>query len=567
MKIHGLFAWLAKHKHVYVLIVIALLWVQVITQLFYPYDTALPGARLAEQNVAGKSRVAIAGDLQADFQGKTITFATSSSTVDVPLIQLGATLESDSMARELTEYPLWQRFIPFSAYVLRPQVSNYNLTFNKSILQKESKEISRILSIQPVNAGLAITKGKLVVTEAKDGQVVAAEKVAAKVESYNFSPEAGRVEVQSKVTEPEVKDASIAPVREKAQAMIARQYILRLPNGKEVIPSQKNVASWLKLKETSNGLDVILNKVALQRYIGTVNKSIYVAPTSGVVRLRDGNVTSRTAGTDGTTIDTNDLVTKLQNAANSNEPSVAMDVLTQPIAPSTVYTHTYSSSQSGLRAYVNYTTSSENVLIALQQIGGKGWSASGRATESIPSASTYKLFVALWLFDQMNKNKIHWNDPWLDTNVSGCFDRMTIASTNPCAVAWLDSYGRQKMNSFVYSKGFSVGTNFALPDATHSTAADLLKFMIGLNSGSLVGGAQRDRLLHSLSVHPFRYGVPTGSAGTVYDKVGFLWDYVHDAAIVRHPKGTYVVVIMTKGAGGYSRIAQITRELEGIMYP
>ncbi len=144
---------------------------------------------------------------------------------------------------------------------------------------------------------------------------------------------------------------------------------------------------------------------------------------------------------------------------------------------------------------------------------------------------------------------------------------MTIASTNPCAVAWLDSFGRTNMNNFVYARGFSGGTSFTNPMAVHTTANDLRKFMAGLHSSSLVKGAQRDRLLHSLSVHPYRYGVPTGSAGSVQDKVGFLWDYVHDAAIVRHPKGTYIVAIMTKGAGGYARIASITRELERIMYP
>ena len=143
---------------------------------------------------------------------------------------------------------------------------------------------------------------------------------------------------------------------------------------------------------------------------------------------------------------------------------------------------------------------------------------------------------------------------------------MTNAGTNPCAEAWLNSWGRDNVNNFVYEHGFSRGTTFTDPVATHTTAADLAKFMIGLEDGSLVGGAYRDRLLHSLSVHPYRSGVPAGSAGQVWDKVGFLWDYVHDAAIVRHPKGRYVIVVMTKGRS-YATIAGITREVEKIMYP
>jgi len=52
----------------------------------------------------------------------------------------------------------------------------------------------------------------------------------------------------------------------------------------------------------------------------------------------------------------------------------------------------------------------------------------------------------------------------------------------------------------------------------------------------------------------------------VHDKVGFLWDYVHDTAIVNHPKGNYVMTIMTKGQS-YAAIAAVTREVERIMYP
>ena len=93
--------------------------------------------------------------------------------------------------------------------------------------------------------------------------------------------------------------------------------------------------------------------------------------------------------------------------------------------------------------------------------------------------------------------------------------------------------------------------------------------MIGLNNGTLVSGANRDRLLNNLSRHPYKYGIATGSvvaSDKVYDKVGFLWDYIHDTAIVTHPRGTYILTIMTKGQS-YAAIANVTREIERIMYP
>src|SRR5690606_27503596 len=104
------------------------------------------------------------------------------------------------------------------------------------------------------------------------------------------------------------------------------------------------------------------------------------------------------------------------------------------------------------------------------------------------------------------------------------------------------------------SRGVSRGTTFTSPIAVHTTAADLTNHMTKLERGELYDDVYRQRLYHSLSTHPYRYGIATGSSGQVYDKVGFLWDYVHDTGVVKHPRGTYVVTIMTKGQS-YARIA------------
>lgn len=226
----------------------------------------------------------------------------------------------------------------------------------------------------------------------------------------------------------------------------------------------------------------------------------------------------------------------------------------------------YTSSQAGLRAYVNDAARAQNATIVVQQLDGNKWSADAGGATSMPSASTYKLYVAWMLFNKMDQGDIGWDDPMLGTTVSNCFDQMTIASTNACAEQWLDTFGRTNINNFLYSRGYSAGTTFTNPTAAHTTANDLAKFMVALENGSAIGGAHRDRLLHSLSVHPYRRGVPSGSGGQVWDKVGFLWDYVHDAAIVHHPKGKYVIVVMTKGRS-YATIAEITRQVEKIMYP
>jgi hypothetical protein len=332
-------------------------------------------------------------------------------------------------------------------------------------------------------------------------------------------------------------------------------------------PSRDEIATWITIREDGAGALVLgADSEKISAYVATINKEVAVEPGTSNITIVNGYETSRTVAEPGKAINDNLLAVQLAEGLFSQDLNIIIDSQLVDVPPKIIYNNKYSASEEGLRAYVNDIASSKNVRISLVQLDGNKWTASARETESIPAASTFKLFVALVLFDKMDKGEIHWGDAILDTTVSGCFDRMTIASTNPCATEWINQFGRQYINDFIYARGFSNGTNFLASDAVHTTAADLTKFMIGLQNGSLIGGANRDRLLNSLSTHPYKYGVQTGSHGKAYDKVGFLWDYIHDAAIVVHPRGTYVVTIMTKGYS-YSTIADITRELERIMYP
>ncbi len=284
------------------------------------------------------------------------------------------------------------------------------------------------------------------------------------------------------------------------------------------------------------------------------------------IKIVNGREVGRTVGSLGKGLDYDRIINQLASDLLETERQIVLDLPFKDLQPSVIFNSKYTSSQEGLQAYLNDTVRTKNMYIKVEQLDTGGWSSGARDTESIPSGSTYKLFVALILFDKMQKGEIRWADPMLDTTVSGCFERMTVASTNPCAESWIAQFGRQYINDFIHELGFSDGTSFTTGSANQTTAADLNKYMKGLNDGTLVKGEYRDRLLESLSKHPYTYGIPTGSQGQVYDKVGFLWDYIHDTAIVRHPRGDYVMTIMTQDQS-YAAIAAVTREIERIMFP
>jgi hypothetical protein len=303
-------------------------------------------------------------------------------------------------------------------------------------------------------------------------------------------------------------------------------------------------------------------------YLEEINASVGTPAGRTNISIVNGRETGRTPGASGRGINRELLIAQLTDVLmkKANKPQLPLVAQFVDIQPGIIYNNKYTATQEGLQAYVNDVSRARNVRISIQQIDGGKWSANARANESTPSASTFKLYVSLMLFDKMKKGEIRWSDPMLDTTVSGCFNRMTIASTNPCAYKWLDTWGRSNVNAFVYAHGFSQGTFFSSSEATRTTAADLTQYMIGLNSGALVSEPYRSQLLHNLFIHPYQEGIPAGSAGIVHNKVGFLWDYTHDTAIVQHPKGTYVMTVMTKGQS-YTAIANITREVERIMYP
>ena len=556
-----------KHHRVLVWVVFFVCAGVIAAQLLYPADRALPLVRVAHQRVAWQNHEQLAHVLDEQFRGTTLKLTVGDMSTELPLASTGAEPNSEQMIDRLITYPFWQRFVPFSILLHTEDIDEVDVYYTDPILKKLSEEQAKKLSFGAVNARLAIEDGELVATAEKEGSETTASDVYEAI--AHARPTLGGttvVAVAAKRIEPNETAKSLQSVRQAAEAALARQVNI-MAGDFEFTPDRAVVASWLQITTNEAGvptLQVAGDKIA--EYFDSIDAKAGTPAGRTNINLVDGHETSRTTGASGRAIDRDELRTQLTAWLLAGEGETRLVAAFYDVAPSVIYDNKYTATEEGLRAYVTDASRRMNVHIAIQQIDGGKWSASARADESIPSASTYKLFVAKWLFDQMDKGIVHWNDPMLDTTVSVCFDRMTIASTNPCAESWLAQAGRANFNEYIWGIGFSRGTNFNMPVATQTTANDLQRMMLGINDGTILKGANRDRLYHSLSTHPYRYGIPTGSSGQVYDKVGFLWDYVHDTAIVRHPKGTYVMTIMTKGQS-YATIANLTREIERIMYP
>lgn len=537
-------------------------------QLLYPPDRALPFTKIAQTNTTWQTHDQLAELVNQSFQDTRLNLIVDSALrTEVPLATAGAEPNTEAMVKQLMDYPFWQRFIPFSLFMHTATLKTADVYYTVSVLQATSEEQAAKLTAEPLNARLAIENGVLVATAEQRGSEVRASSVYEAI--TNARPTLGAatdVFVSAARVSPSETSKSLESVRGAAEDALSRRVTIEV-DGHRFMPDNETIASWLEIAVGDDRQATLrIADDQLNHYFDMIDKEVGTPAGQTNINLTNGRETSREAGKNGLAVDRESVKDRigewLLNGTGNAEVAAAL----KEVPPSVIYDNKYTATEEGLRTYVADASKRMNVHIAIQQLDGGKWTASARADESIPSASTYKLFVAKWLFDQMDKGLVHWDDPMLDTTVSVCFDRMTIASTNPCAESWLAKAGRSNFNEYIYGLGFSRGTSFTMPDATHTTANDLQRMMLGINDGSIMSGAHKDRLLRSLSTHPYRYGIPTGSGGQVWDKVGFLWDYVHDTAIVKHPKGTYVMTIMTKGQS-YATIANLTREIERIMYP
>ncbi len=548
--------------------VLPLLGIILLLQLLYPTDRGLPFASIAGESMfwVEHDKMAQAIAKQFDQIKLKITIGNDKS-VEFLAKSAGAEPNTEVMINKLREYPLLQRLIPGSILWQAGELKEADIYYSGMPFQKFLEGKSKELSFPPQNARLTIEDGRLKATEAIKGSTVSTNELLATISRAKV--QLGKttvIEAPSKRQAAARTSKDLAKVRGQAEAALAHTVAIKVENS-SFSPDAKEIASWIVLATGENGdVTLSIDKEKVKAYLYDVNNKVGTPAGQTNITIVDGREVGRVTGSVGRAIDVTALADQIASSLLLPPTEVAVAAQFIEVQPSIIFNSKYTATQAGLQAYLNDTARSRNMRISVQQLDGERWTAGARDYESIPSGSTYKLFVALVLFDKVDKGEIHWDDPMLDTTVAGCFDRMTVASTNPCAESWIAQFGRQYINDFIYARGFSSGTSFTTGSANQTTAADLTKYMIGLNDGTLVSGANRERLLNNLGRHPYRYGIPTGSRGQVNDKVGFLWDYIHDTAIVRHPRGTYILTIMTKGQS-YGAIASVTREIERIMYP
>jgi len=189
------------------------------------------------------------------------------------------------------------------------------------------------------------------------------------------------------------------------------------------------------------------------------------------------------------------------------------------------------------------------------------------------SASTYKLYIAAYLFHQHAAGLYTWTPAEEDG-----FQRMIVNSANDFSEDVIDTYGPVALDDYLASRHYYSPT-FVSGQVATTTAYSLTLVLkdLATQSGPFSHAKDQQKLLSLMKQQVYRTGIPAGAAaakkGTVVaDKVGFLADTNNDAAIVTLPNGErYILVIMTHGheqAGfsGFPRMAKIATHVQKLVY-
>jgi beta-lactamase class A len=201
--------------------------------------------------------------------------------------------------------------------------------------------------------------------------------------------------------------------------------------------------------------------------------------------------------------------------------------------------------------------------ISVRQISGGDAQASYQSDQRFYPASIYKLLILETLFKKTPYSA--WGKSLSNgMTITKCVDRMIRYSDNNCGVALGIYAGWTPATNQLKSLGL---TNTALntPDnQLRTSAGDVAKYLEYFYADTAYPDAKQFTL-NVMSQQLYRSGIPAGSTGcTVYDKIGDLNGYKHDAGIVACPDTTYILVVMSKG-GSYAQIADIAAQAHDML--
>ena len=541
-----------------------LLVVVVAAQLLWPKNRALPGVSADSLGVGGKTTTAIQKELDSAYKSAQLTVVTGAKKSTTSFAEAGIDPQTKQTAQAAVDYPLVWRFVPFSSlFIGADRNTSMSASFDDDRLKYLAMQISKEAYVASKNASVTVSGDKVKLISAKPSQSYGANEIIRGIKTSTLNPKA-TVTIKAQETEAPRSDKEVKAVLEKAQKAVDTQLTF-LVNNETISVNKATIGSWLDFPEDpkTKMLSLSVNVEVLKKYLtDTVQPKVYKAPGVTTVTLVDNVETGRTVGASGRGIDAPKVVESVNTALQAGKKTtVQVSVATLP--PSIVYKRSYSKTSAGLNALLDNIAGSKGFGVTVATMYGTGMAANANGSKQFEAASTYKLYVAYVVFQKINQGAMTWNDNINGKTAAQCFDDMIVKSDNNCSKALVAKVGGWQVVEDAM-RGLGLGGTDLTGSTLLTTANDLSIFLQKLQAGSLLNANDTARLLDTMKRQVYRAGIPKGTGQTVADKVGFVNNVIHDAAIVYGPNGPYVLVIMTSNSS-WSAIASIAAQINSYL--
>lgn len=556
-------AFVLRHQIWFLSLVFAAV-LSVIAQLFFLNGKSGFNDEISGLDVSYKSTQQIAQDLSKHLGSASATVKTKTKEYQVSYDEIGVHADIPALTQKAVYYPLWQKLIPFSISArivpreinAKPQIDDEKLALFASKLAQEDKQEAQ-------DASIAFNSEEVSIKPAQTGYMYDATVLREFFESHSIVPGA-MLYIEPKIIEPSVNDKEAEAVLEQARKALAKPPKIIAENLSVELDSQKVAGLLTASKSDQQQLVLQVNQTKLTELLNDINQKVSVASTPAIITLLDGGEVARLSGKEGRGIDlSSSLEVITRGILEGTGQTVSLNMV--PIKPATSFNRTYTATQKGLQVLLNDLVAEKgDYAISVFEISGGSRVASSRGSVRYVAASTYKLYLAYYVLRQVEIGALAWGEVLQNgKTVDQCFEAMIVKSDNPCSEILIAKFGSANINSALRDIG--INSSGVGGSGSYTTADDLSKFLAKLAHGSLVNESSKQKLLSAMQRQIYREGVPAGATNSaVANKVGFLYGYLNDAAIVYGPYSTYAVTILSNGSS-WGQVADTAKRIHQLL--
>lgn len=539
--------------------------------LFYPSNRTLPFAKVANISVGNLTSQGVVNKFQSIESSLKVTIDTGETTQELNFNDLGITIDKEATAEiALQHRNKW--YLPVASWW--SNLSNQNSTpifvVDEDKLEEVAEKLLKDFGEQSKNATVFINSlGQAEITTSKEGVKYNGDSIKSDI-TRQLGLSSQSIMLKPSVVAPALTTQEAEDLAEAVNGLLATNLSISA-KGQLFTPSRTEKASWLIIatNQDKSNFTYTINDGELSSYINYIANQVDEQTTPTVINIVDGVESSRIDGQNAEKLKIDESINTIRGVFLDTSATTAT-LATYTAQPELNYNYSYSPTNAGLFKLLEDWDRNNpgNFGVYVQELGGQGRIGSFNGNKHFVTASTYKMFLAFAVLQQVDQGSIDLSDPsglsgW---TVKECIEEMIRQSTNPCAVALGDDLGWSNATNAVRAAGFSQTelNNFnggAIPGHKWSTPYDEAQFFAKLTSGQLLSSSSTSLLVGYLDTQVWKWGLTAGSPGSrVVEKVGWLSPYINNAGIVYSPNATYLVGIMSTGSS-FGAIGSLAGEL------